>query len=124
MLKAYVADAVGKHDITGTQHRIIAGSLTKDLVADALRAEINIRRFTLGKQKRLRLAIQHHDIGTLRHSIQRDGILLNDGAQRGVAMGDKKLHQMTPDPLLGSKHNVGRAHPVEDQRASVILHSA
>jgi hypothetical protein len=36
MLKAEVADAVGKHNIASTQHRIIAGSLTKDLIADAL----------------------------------------------------------------------------------------
>lgn len=116
-------NAICQNNISRTQHSIIARSLTKDLLADCITSKIDIRSLTLGNEQRTSLGIQHDNIGTLRHCIQCDGILLYDGAQRGVAMRDEKLHQMTTHPLLGSKHNVRGTHTIKDHRAPIILHS-
>ena len=100
-LVTIVRQAVGQYHVTGPQHRIVPDGLRQHLTVYSDPGSL-----ALDEHQRTGPVVHDHHIGTLRRSVHRYGILLDDPHGLCSAMGNQKPDQVTAHPLLGSQHQV------------------
>ena len=107
-------DAVCQNEVTGPEHGVVTHGLRQHMAVDR-----DLRRLALTQHKRLRAVIHDDDIGPLRRTVQRDGILLYDTVPGGSAPRFEIGDQMAPHPLFGREYQPHRPQVVPYKRPSV-----
>lgn len=110
VLEAEVRDAIGKNQVAGPNHRVIPHRLRIYIAVN-----LDIASLTFDKNGGLALFIDHHDIGTLRRTIQRYGILLHHRERLNTTAGAEVGDDVTTHPLLRRKHQKASSQGVPHQ---------
>ncbi len=100
-LEHIVFQTVRQDDIARPEHRVVAHGLRQNSLVDR-----HVGSLALDKHQRAGIVAHNHDIGTLRLTVQRHGILLDNAHGSGSATGYKVGDKMAAHPFLGSEDQI------------------
>lgn len=106
--------AVGEHYILAAEHRVIAHGLVEHAAVD-----LNARLLALDNNQGAAIAAHSHDVGTLGHAIDIDGVFLGDKLGCKATCSAQIVNNMAAHPLLGCEHEPAASHSIEDLGATL-----
>lgn len=108
-------EAIGDGYIATAEDGVVAHHLSQCLLTEPYAWLL-----TLDDKQRLSICRQHHDVGTLRHTIYIYRILLDYLFGLVAALRGKVGHHVAAHPLLGGEHKPSLAHAIEDLGATSL----
>lgn len=102
-------EAICNNDISTPQDGVIPHNLRQRLLPNLYRGLL-----ALHHHEGLCLAAYGHNIGTLRHTVNCYGVLLDNLLWRKSATRNHKLHDVAAHPLFGCQQQPPAAHRIED----------
>lgn len=110
--QAVVLESVAHYEPVHVQTHVVAAYLVEDLLCEG-----DVRCLVFHYHQRLGLPAEDHRVAALACGAHRDGHLVGDKPCGIALVGDEKMDEMLPHPLLGSECHVFAAQGVEHHRA-------
>ena len=102
------------NDISAPKYRVVAHHLVKHLAVN-----LHIRLLALDNKMGLGISSYNHDVGTLRHTVERYWMLLDDELWGITTLCAQILNNVTSHPLFGREHQPATTHHIEHLGAVV-----